>query len=380
VTKKAILALANGETFEGTSVGAEGETTGEVVFNTSHTGYQEILTDPSYAGQLVTFTVSEVGNYGIHLGDEQAESAQAAGFIARRVCKEPSNWRSQESLPSFLARSKVVGIEGIDTRKLVRVLRSSGAQQGIIDSTGAKALALVERARKAKSMEGLDLASQVSTKAAYGWEQGLQTRAPQPRQHEVIVIDYGVKRGILRQLVDIGCGVTVVPARTAAAEILAREPAGVVISNGPGDPAAIGGARELARDLLGKVPIMGICLGNQILSLAMGGSTYKLKFGHRGANHPVRDVIGDKIDLTSQNHGFAVDEKSLAGKVQVTHVNLYDGTVEGIAAPDLRMFAVQYHPEDSPGPHDSRYLFRRFVQMIEDGQGNGSAGSSEGKR
>jgi carbamoyl-phosphate synthase small subunit len=364
--KKAILALANGDVFEGLSVGAEGETTGEVVFNTGHTGYQEILTDPSYAGQLVTFTVSEVGNYGIHLGDEQHETAQVAGFIARRVCKEPSNWRSQESLPSFLARSKVVGIEGIDTRRLVRVLRSSGAQQGIIDSTGAAAKALVERARKAPSMEGQDLANLVSTKKSYRWEEGVEGREPQPKTHEVVVVDYGVKRGILRQLVDVGCGVTVVPARTAATEILARRPSGVVLSNGPGDPAAVTGARELASGLLGKVPVMGICLGNQILSLAMGGSTYKLKFGHRGANHPVRDVIGDKIDLTSQNHGFSVDEKSLAGKVKVTHVNLYDGTVEGIAAPDLRMFAVQYHPEDSPGPHDSRYLFRRFVQMIED--------------
>jgi carbamoyl-phosphate synthase small subunit len=368
--KKAILSLANGDIFEGLSVGAEGETTGEVVFNTGHTGYQEILTDPSYKGQLVTFTVSEVGNYGIHLGDEQHETAQVAGFIARRVCKEPSNWRSQESLPSFLARSKVVGIEGIDTRRLVRVLRSSGAQQGIIDSTGASAKALVERARKAPSMEGQDLANLVSTKKSYRWEQGVEGREPQPKLHDVVVVDYGVKRGILRQLVDVGCGVTVVPARTAAAEILARRPSGVVLSNGPGDPAAVTGARELASDLLGKVPLMGICLGNQILSLAMGGSTYKLKFGHRGANHPVRDVIGDKIDLTSQNHGFSVDEKSLAGKVKVTHVNLYDGTVEGIAAPDLRMFAVQYHPEDSPGPHDSRYLFRRFVQMIEDEPGH----------
>jgi carbamoyl-phosphate synthase small subunit len=365
VTKKAILALAGGEVFEGTSVGAEGETVGEVVFNTSHTGYQEILTDPSYAGQLVTFTVSEVGNYGIHFGDEQAPDAQAAGFIARRVCREPSNWRSQESLPAFLARYNVVGIEGIDTRKLVRILRATGAQQGIIDSTGASAKALVERAKKARGMEGQDLATRVSTKKPYTWDQGLAQRAPQPKKHDVIVIDYGVKRGILRQLVDVGCGVTVVPSTTAAAEILKAKPTGVVISNGPGDPDAIPGAPEQARELLGKVPIMGICLGNQILSLAMGGQTYKLKFGHRGANHPVRDVIGDKIDLTSQNHGFAVDEKSLAGKVQVTHINLYDGTVEGIAAPDLRMFAVQYHPEDNPGPHDSRYLFRRFVQLME---------------
>ena len=365
--KKAMLALACGEVFEGAAVGAEGETVGEVVFNTSHTGYQEILTDPSYAGQLVTFTVSEVGNYGIHFGDEQAETAQAAGLIARRVCREPSNWRSQQSLPHFLERNALVGIEGVDTRRLVRILRTTGAQQGIIDSSGASAKALIERARKAPGMEGQDLATRVSTKAPYRWEQGVAGREPQARKHEVVVVDYGVKRGILRQLVDIGCGVTVVPSRTPASEILARKPDGVVLSNGPGDPAAVVGADVQARELLGKVPVMGICLGNQILALAMGGKTYKLKFGHRGANHPVRDVIGDKIDLTSQNHGFAVDHKSLEGKVQVTHINLYDNTVEGIAAPDLRMFAVQYHPEDNPGPHDSRYLFRRFMQIIEGG-------------
>jgi carbamoyl-phosphate synthase small subunit len=365
LVKKAMLALANGEVFEGTAVGAEGETVGEVVFNTSHTGYQEILTDPSYAGQIVTFTVSEVGNYGIHLGDEQAEAVQAAGLIARRVCKEPSNWRSQQSLPAFMSRNGLVGIEGVDTRKLVRILRTAGAQMGIIDSTGASAQALVERARKAPGMEGRDLATQVSCKAPYRWEQGEAGRTPLPRQHEVVVVDYGVKRGILRQLVDIGCGVTVVPSTTKAADILARKPDGVMLSPGPGDPAAVIGADAQARELLGKVPMMGVCLGNQILALAMGGKTYKLKFGHRGGNHPVRDVIGDKIDLTAQNHGFAVDAKSLEGKVQITHYNLYDGTVEGIAAPELRMFAVQYHPEASPGPHDSRYLFRRFVQLIE---------------
>jgi carbamoyl-phosphate synthase small subunit len=363
--KKATLALACGEVFEGTAVGAVGETLGEVVFNTAHTGYQEVLTDPSYVGQLVTFTVSELGNYGIHLGDEQAPTAQAAGLIARRVCKEPSNWRSHQSLPHFLEQNGVVGIEGVDTRKLVRILRTTGAQQGIIDSTSASAQALVERARRAPGMEGQDLATRVSTKAPYRWEEGVAGREPQPKTHEVVVVDYGVKRGILRQLVDVGCGVTVVPSRTSAEDILKRSPDGVVLSNGPGDPAAVVGADVQARELLGKVPLLGICLGNQILALAMGGKTYKLKFGHRGANHPVRDVIGDKIDLTSQNHGFAVDPRSLEGKVQVTHVNLYDGTVEGIAAPELKMFAVQYHPEDNPGPHDSRYLFRRFVQMIE---------------
>src|SRR5205085_1158530 len=226
-----------------------------------------------------------------------------------------------------------VGIEGVDTRKLVRVLRSAGAQQGIIDSSGASAQALVERARKAPGMEGQDLATKVSTKALYRWEQGVAGRDPPPIEHEVVVVDYGVKRGILRQLIDVGCGVTVVPSRTPASEILARKPDGVVLSNGPGDPAAVVGAEVQARELLGKVPVMGICLGNQILALAMGGKTYKLKFGHRGANHPVRDVIGGKIDLTSQKHGLAVDAKSMEGKVQVTQVNHFDGTVEGIAAP-----------------------------------------------
>jgi len=363
--KNATLALACGEVFSGQSCGNDGEAVGEVVFNTSHTGYGEILTDPSYVGQLVCFTVSEVGNYGMHRVDAQAEGAQAAGLIARRVCAEPSNWRSEQSLPAFLRQTQIPGIEGIDTRRLVRVLRSAGAQMGIIDTTGASAQALIERARKAPGMEGQDLANRVSTKAEYRWLEGVEGRAPKPKLHEVIVVDYGVKRGILRQLVDVGCGVTVVPSRTAAAAILARKPDGVVLSNGPGDPAATVGADAQARALLGKVPLMGICLGHQILSLALGGKTYKLKFGHRGGNHPVHDLVGDKIDLTAQNHGFSADEKSLAGKAQITHRNLYDGTVEGIAAPDARMFAVQYHPEDSPGPHDSRYLFRRFVQLIE---------------
>jgi len=362
---KATLALACGETFEGFACGAEGEAQGEVVFNTSHTGYQEILTDPSYAGQLVTFTVAELGNYGVHHGDEQADAPQVAGFIARRVSREPSNWRSDESLPGWLARHGVVGIEGLDTRRLVRVLRSSGAQQGIIDASGASAAALVERARRLPGMEGQDLASKVSCKKPYEWKQGVAGREPQAPRHDVVVVDYGVKRGILRQLVDSGCRVRVVPSRTPAAEILAQKPHGVVLSNGPGDPAAVVGADRQAAELLGQVPVLGICLGHQILSLAVGGKTYKLKFGHRGANHPVRDLIGNSIDMTSQNHGFSTDEASLRGKAQVTHRNLYDGTVEGLAVPEARMFAVQYHPEDSPGPHDSRYLFRRFMQLIE---------------
>ncbi|MBS2022386.1 MAG: glutamine-hydrolyzing carbamoyl-phosphate synthase small subunit [Deltaproteobacteria bacterium] len=363
--KKATLALACGEVFEGLSVGAQGETIGEVVFNTAHTGYQEILTDPSYIGQLVTFTVAEVGNYGIHEQDGQAARAMASGFIARRACKEPSNFRSTEALPKWLERSGIVGIEGLDTRRLVRVLRSAGAQTGIIDSTGASAAALVERAKNAPGMEGQDLATQVSTRETYQWTEGSEGHEKVALDKRVVVVDFGVKRGILRQLVDHGCHVTVVNSRTTASEIFSHKPQGVMLSNGPGDPAAVPGAGKMAAELLGKVPIFGICLGHQILSLGLGGKTYKLKFGHRGANHPVRELIGGHIDLTSQNHGFAADEQSLKGKAEVTHINLNDGTVEGIHAPDAKMFAVQYHPEDSPGPHDSRYLFRRFTQLIE---------------
>jgi carbamoyl-phosphate synthase small subunit len=367
--KRATLALACGEVFTGTSCGAAGEAVGEVVFNTAHTGYQEILTDPSYVGQLVTFTVSEVGNYGIHLGDEQSERPTAAGFICRRVCKEPSSWRSEEALPSWLSRYGVVGIEDLDTRRLVRVLRSAGAQTGIIDTTGASPQALVQRARSAPGMEGQDLATGVSTPKPYEWTLGSEGRPPPKAERRVVVVDFGVKRGILRQLVDIGCAVTVVPSRTSAREVLARAPDGVLLSNGPGDPAAVVGADKQAAELIGKVPLMGLCLGHQLISLAMGGKTYKLKFGHRGANHPVREMSEGHIDLTSQNHGFSTDEQSIKGKAIVTHINLNDGTVEGIASPEARMFAVQYHPEDSPGPHDSRYLFRRFAQMMEDGTG-----------
>jgi len=362
---KATLALACGEIFEGVSCGAAGEARGEVVFNTSHTGYQEILTDPSYVGQLVTFTVAEVGNYGVHFADGQAARPLAGGFICRRVCRAPSNWRSQLSLPEYLTKSGIIGIEQIDTRRLVRVLRATGAQPGIIDQSGASHAALVERARALPSMEGQDLATQVSTKERYAWSEGSESKAHGAPTRRVTVVDFGVKRGILRQLVDLRCAVTVVPSSSSAASILADKPDGVLLSNGPGDPAAVRGADVQAAALLGKVPVMGICLGHQILSLALGGRTYKLKFGHRGANHPVREVAGGHIDLTSQNHGFATEPDSIKGKALVTHLNLNDGTIEGIAVPEAKMFAVQYHPEDSPGPHDSRYLIRRFTQLID---------------
>ena len=363
--KRATLALACGEVFEGVSAGAETEAMGEAVFNTSHTGYQEILTDPSYVGQLVCLTVSEVGNYGIHGEDGQAAKPQAAALIARRICRAPSNWRSEESLPQWLARNGVPAIEGLDTRRLVRVLRSAGAQQAVLDTSGASPQALVEKAKRAPSMEGQDLASKVSCIEPYQWTQGTEGVVTPPATHRVTVVDSGVKRGILRQLVDAGCAVRVVPWRTPPDQILTPRPDGVVLSNGPGDPAAVEGADKRAQALLGKVPVLGICLGHQILALALGGRTYKLKFGHRGGNHPVRDVVHEQIDLTAQNHGFSTDEASLRGKAQVTHLNLNDGTVEGIAAPDARMFAVQYHPEASPGPHDSRHLFRQFVRLME---------------
>ncbi|WP_224366537.1 glutamine-hydrolyzing carbamoyl-phosphate synthase small subunit [Hyalangium versicolor] len=367
--KRAVLALADGTIFEGRSFGATGEMVGEVVFNTSMFGYQEILTDPSYVGQIVTMAYPEMGNIGANPEDEESVHPHAVGMVVRSYTPQPSNWRSKESLDAYLKRHNVGGIEGLDTRRLVRHLRTHGAQMGVISSENHSTAALVERAKNAHGMEGLDLATGVSTKQAYAFTTpspdvfGGTKPAPQMR-FDVVAYDYGLKRSMLQFLVDEGMRVTVVPANTSADEVLARKPHGVFLANGPGDPAAVKGADKTVASLLGKVPIFGICLGHQILALALGGRTYKMKFGHRGANQPVKDLTTGKVEITAQNHGFAVDDASLKGRAVVTHINLNDGTVEGLSIPDARAFSVQYHPESSPGPHDARYLFKRFARLM----------------
>jgi carbamoyl-phosphate synthase small subunit len=369
VKKRAMLALADGTVFEGHGFGASGETVGEVVFNTSMYGYQEILTDPSYVGQIVTMAYPEMGNVGTTPEDEEAPRPHAVGMVVRAFSESPSNWRSKESLDAYLSRHGIAGIEGLDTRRLVRHLRTHGAQMGVVSSEGHSAAALVERARAARGMEGLDLATGVSTKQAYSFSTpsqdvwGAPTQAPELK-YDVVAYDYGLKRSMLHFLVDVGCRVTVVPAGTSAQEVLARKPHGVFLANGPGDPAAVVGADKTVAELLGKVPVFGICLGHQILALALGGRTYKMKFGHRGANQPVKDLATGRVEITAQNHGFAVDDASVKGKAVVSHLNLNDGTVEGLSLPDARAFSVQYHPESSPGPHDARYLFGRFAKLM----------------
>ena len=372
MTKRAVLALADGTTFEGRAFGAVGETVGEVVFNTTMYGYQEVLTDPSYVGQIVTMSYPEMGNVGANPEDEEGARVHAVGMVVRALSEQPSNWRAKESLDAYLKRNGVAGIEGIDTRRLVRHLREHGAQMGVISSEGLSPAALVERARSARGMEGLDLATGVSTKEAYTFTQpspdvftGLgEVRTPAEPRFDVVAYDYGLKKSMLHFLVDVGCRVTVVPANTTAEEVLARKPNGVFLANGPGDPAAVKGADRTVAALLGKVPVFGICLGHQIMALALGGRTYKMKFGHRGGNQPVKDLTTGKVEITAQNHGFAVDDASLKGLAVVTHINLNDGTVEGLAVPDARAFSVQYHPEASPGPHDARYLFGRFAKLM----------------
>jgi len=366
-TDRAWLALADGTIFEGLPFGARGATTGEAVFTTTMTGYEEVLTDPSYYGQIVTMTAPQIGNVGVNQEDTEAVDGapRVAGFVVRDASPVASNWRSRGSLDGYLARHGIVGIADVDTRKLTRHLRDAGSQNGAIGTEGPEAL--LRRARSAPDMNGLDLVCKVTPKEPYPWTEGRgswATRAPAAPEHHVVVLDYGIKRNILRCLFDAGCRLTVVPATAKAGDVLALEPDGIFLSNGPGDPAAVGYAIETLRGLVGKKPIFGICLGHQLLGLALGARTYKLKFGHRGANQPVKDLSTGRIEITTQNHGFCVDLSTLPKDARSTHVHLNDGTSEGLAVDALRAFSVQYHPEAAAGPHDSLYMFERFVQVM----------------
>ncbi|HET9206121.1 MAG TPA: glutamine-hydrolyzing carbamoyl-phosphate synthase small subunit [Burkholderiaceae bacterium] len=378
VLPPALLALADGTHFTGHSIGAAGSTVGEVVFNTALTGYQEILTDPSYCRQIVTLTYPHIGNTGVNAEDVEATRVHAAGLVIKDLPPRASNFRQSATLPQYLQRENVVAIAGIDTRRLTRTLRTQGAQNGCITTFAAGSrvtandiAAAVERARAAPSMAGLDLARVVSVNEPYGWtdtEWQLGAGYGQARtgRFHVVAFDYGVKHNILRMLASRGCRVTVVPARTRAADALALKPDGIFLSNGPGDPEPCDYAIESTRTLIDKgLPTFGICLGHQILALASGAKTFKMKFGHHGANHPVKDLDSGRVSITSQNHGFAVDEKTLPSTLRPTHVSLFDGTLQGLARTDRPAFCFQGHPEASPGPHDIGYLFDRFVALME---------------
>ena len=389
--KKAILALADGTWFEGRALGAEGETGGEVVFNTAMTGYQEVLTDPSYRGQIVTMTAPHIGNYGVTPEDIESNRIWAEGFVVKESSRLASNWRSQATLQEYLQAANIVAIEGVDTRALTTHLRERGAQQGVISHVDLDPRRVAEKARQAPSIIGRDLAATVTCDRRYPWTEGTGDWTPKitmpgqgaaqttKKTWRVVAYDFGVKQNILRRLVDVGCEVTVVPASTSAKDILALNPQGLFLSNGPGDPEGVPYAMTALRELIGRLPIFGICLGHQLLGLALGFSTYKLKFGHHGANHPVIDLRTRKVEITSQNHNFAVRFPAEApalgqelpivntpfGRVQLSHTSLNDGSVEGMVCLDRPVFSVQYHPEASPGPHDSAYLFEQFVTMME---------------
>lgn len=387
--KKALLALADGTVFEGRALGYTGEALGEVVFNTAMTGYQEVLTDPSYKGQIITMTCPHIGNYGVTPEDIESQKVWAEGFVVMEASRLASNWRSKECIQDYLTKAKLVAIEGLDTRALTRHLREKGSQQAVITHLSADRESAVKKAKQAPSILGRDLVAEVTSKRSYEWDKGsgewMPDVVPGPARSErrkpwrVVAYDFGVKENILRRLVDVGCHVTVVPASTSAAEVQALKPDGVFLSNGPGDPEGVPYAMEAVRALIGRYPIFGICLGHQIIGLALGLKTYKLKFGHHGSNHPVLDIRTRKVEITSQNHNFAVQGPTLIGdvperpvtietalgKVSITHLSLNDQSIEGLVCLDQPVFSVQYHPEASPGPHDSAYLFEEFVQLME---------------
>ena len=374
---KAKLALENGTVLTGDAFGANGEVSGEVVFNTSLSGYQEIFTDPSYNGQLVTMTYPMIGNYGVNVEDLESSRPQVSGVIVREYIDYYSNFRATGSLGEWLKKHHILAIQGLDTRMLTRMIRTDGAMRGVLSTDDMDDANLLKKVNASAKMDGLNLASVVSCKEPYEWDQVDGTSfALRPqlasgkngRRFSVVAYDYGIKQNILRRLTSYGCKVTVVPTDYPAEEVLARDPDGIFLSNGPGDPAAVKVAIQNVKKLIGKKPIFGICLGHQILALALGARTFKLKFGHRGGNHPVKNLLTQAIEITSQNHGFAVDPESLDPRsIQITHINLNDNTNEGFRHKDLPLFCVQYHPEASPGPHDSDYLFRDFISMMKTG-------------
>ncbi len=368
---RAVLVLADGTCFEGKGFGAEGETIGEVVFNTSMTGYQEILTDPSYKGQIVTMTSSQIGNYGVNPEDvESNKGPKVEGFVVKEYLYFPSNWRSEGSLGDYLIRHNIVGIEGIDTRALARHIRNFGAQMGIISTTDTEPRSLLEKVRAHPGIGGLDLVKEVTSSEPFKWNEGMWkwgegSPEAQPKPLRIVVYDFGVKLNILRRLVDNGFEVIAVPALTPPEEVLEMNPDGVLLSNGPGNPESVTYGVEAAKKIMGRKPLFGICLGHQLMGLALGGRTYKLKFGHHGGNHPVMDLETGEVEITTQNHNYCVDVKGLGDKVVMTHKNLYDGTEEGMRHVELPIYSVQHHPEAGPGPNDASHIFGRFREIIE---------------